>query len=472
MSRHQKGTIIDMSRHVRFFATALLGGSLIAGCTTVEEDFSLSVGRTQAPLLAAEGARPGEYIVVLQSTVEAQSQLAATASRVSQRDDGSGVLYNYSILPAFAAKLSPAAVAELRADPNVAYIEENGRVSAVTVHDVGSGPDGLDRVDQRQLPRDGQYDDHDQTGAGVHVYIVDTGLNTSHNEFTGRIGSLADFIGDGQNGEDCNGHGSHVGSTVAGTQFGLAKAATLHGVRVLDCAGSGSFASVIAGVDHVRNDCPTRGGACVANMSLGGGLSQSLNNAVANAVASGVPFAVAAGNESSDACTRSPASEPSAFTVAALADNDDHASFSNFGSCVDIYAPGVSILGANIGGPNATMSISGTSMASPHVAGAVAQFLGVNPSAGVGQTLTAMLNSATPNCVAGAPANTANLVLFNDFGQSGADQGCSGEPPPPGDPNSCEGFCGGQAPGGCFCDAACKRLGDCCADKRRVCGRN
>lgn len=461
-----------MSRHVRLLATALLGGSLMAGCATTDEDFSLSVGRAQAPLFTAEGAREGEYIVVLERTVSAQSQLAATASRVSQRGDGSSVLHNYSVLPAFAARLTPAALAELRADPNVAYIEQNGSVAAVTVHDVSGGADGLDRVDQRQLPRDGQYDDHNQTGAGVHVYIVDTGLASSHSEFTGRIGSLADFIGDGQNGEDCNGHGTHVGSTVAGAQFGLAKGATLHGVRVLDCAGSGSFASVIAGVDHVRNDCPSRGGACVANMSLGGGFSQSLNDAVASAVAAGVPFAVAAGNESSDACTRSPASEPSAFTVAALADNDGHASFSNFGPCVDIYAPGVSILGADIGGPNATQSISGTSMASPHVAGAVAQFLGANPGAGVDQALAAMLNSATPNCVSGAPGNTANLVLFNDFGQSGAGQGCAGEPPPPGDPNSCVGFCGGQAPGGCFCDSACKRLGDCCPDKRPVCGRN
>jgi aqualysin 1 len=463
--------MIAMSRHVRLFATALLGGSLIAGCTTADEDFSLSVASTQAPLLTAEGARENEFIVVLKSTVAAQSQVAATSSRVSQRGDGSSVLHDYSVLPGFAARLTPAAVAELRADPNVDYIEQNGRVSAVTVHDVTGGADGLDRVDQRQLPRNNQYDDHDQTGAGVHAYIVDTGLNTSHSEFTGRIGSLSDFIGDGQNGQDCNGHGSHVGSTVAGTRFGLAKAATLHGVRVLDCAGSGSFASVIAGIDHVRNDCPTRGGNCVANMSLGGGFSASLNSAVANAVAAGVPFAVAAGNESSDACTRSPASEPSAITVAALADNDGHASFSNFGPCVDIYAPGVSILGANIGGANATQSISGTSMASPHVAGAVAQFLGANPGAGVSQSLTAMLDSATPNCVTGVPSGTSNLMLFNDFGQSGADQGCAGEPPPPGDPNSCEGFCGGQAPGGCFCDSACKRLGDCCQDKRQICGR-
>jgi subtilisin family serine protease len=457
------------SRHVRLFATALLGGSLITGCTAPEEDFSEAIATTQAPLIQVEGALENEYIVVLKDAASGKG-VAEAADRVSARGDGSSVLHRYSVISGFAARLTPATLNELRSNPNVAYVEQNGLVTAVTVHNVSAGPDGLDRVDQRLLPRDGLYDDHNQTGAGVQVYIVDTGLNSAHTEFTGRIGSMADFVGDGRNGEDCNGHGSHVASTTAGAKFGLAKAATIHGVRVLDCNGSGSFASVIAGVDHVRLDCPARGGNCVANMSLGGGFSSSLNNAVANAVASGVPFAVAAGNESTDACTRSPASEPSAYTVAALADNDGHASFSNFGSCVDIYAPGVSILGANIGSSTATQSISGTSMASPHVAGAVAQFKGISAGASVSQTLTAMLDSATPNCVAGAPSGTVNKMLFNDFTQSGAGLGCAEPPPGGGNPNSCEGFCGGQAPGGCFCDSSCKRFGDCCADKKAICG--
>ncbi len=434
---------------LRLFATLALGGALTVGCAAAEDDFTTAeLGTSQAPLLETENAVDGEYIIRLKDGVD-HAGLMAAANRVALAGDNSEVRHTYGVISGFSAKLSPGMLKQLRADPSVDFIEQNGLVHADTVHNVGNGLEGLDRVDQRQLPLSGTYDDGGNTGLGVNVYIVDTGINQGHNEFTGRVAQAADFVGDGQNGEDCNGHGSHVASTALGTNFGLAKQATLHGVRVLNCQGSGTFADVIAGIDFVAADCPNQGGPCVANMSLGGGFSQSLNDAVAAAVSSGVPFAVAAGNESTSACNRSPASEPSAFTVAASDDNDNHISFSNFGSCVDIYANGVGVLGANAGGSNATQTISGTSMASPHVAGAVAQFLGANPNASVAQVEDAMKTSATPDCVAGAPNGTANLLLFDDFSQPGAGLGCDG---------------GGEcAPAGASCDSN----SDCCSNKCR-----
>lgn len=449
----------------RGFVVALIAASL-AGCAAEDKE-SVSVGTRRAPLIAAADAVPGQYIVVLERAAPSMSlaSVQALASRVQARAD-SRLLRTYSVLPAFAARLSPAALDEIRRDPAVAYVEEDGRARVVAVHDVGSGPDGLDRIDQRLLPRDGQYDDHDNDGAGVHAYVVDTGIRSTHAEFAGRIGSMSDFVDDGRAGEDCNGHGSHVASTVAGARYGVARAATLHAVRVLDCNGSGTYAGVIAGVDHVSTDCASRGGPCVANMSLGGGFSQAVNDAVAGAVEAGVAFAVAAGNENRNACTTSPASEPAAVTVGAVDDNDKRASFSNFGTCVDIFAPGVSILGAAIGNDSATQSISGTSMASPHVAGVMASFLGINPDATPADVEAALEAVAGQGCVGSAGAGSPNLLLHDDF--DAAPYQCSGTPPP-GD-NSCEGFCGNRAPGGCFCDPFCIIFGDCCPDKRPACG--
>ena len=451
-----------------FVVVLIAAGLLGAGCAAGDEE-PLDVGTRRAPLIAAAAAVPGQYIVVLERAAPPMSMSLASvqvlASRVQARAD-SRLLRTYSVLPAFAARLSPAALDEIRRDPAVAYVEEDGRARVVTQHDVGGGPDGLDRIDQRLLPRDGQYDDHDNDGAGVHAYVVDTGIRSTHAEFAGRIGSMSDFVDDGRAGEDCNGHGSHVASTVAGARYGVAKAATLHGVRVLDCNGSGSYSGVIAGVDHVSTDCASRGGPCVANMSLGGGFSQAVNDAVAGAVEAGVAFAVAAGNENRNACTTSPASEPAAVTVGAIDDADKRASFSNFGTCVDIFAPGVTILGAAIGNDSATQSISGTSMASPHVAGVMASFLGANPDATPAEVEAALEAVAGQGCVGSVGAGSPNLLLHDDF--DAAPYQCGGTPPP-GD-NSCENICGRRAPGGCFCDPFCIIFDDCCPDKHGACG--
>ena len=384
------------------------------------------------------------------------SVIEAAASQVAQAGGENRVLFRYSVIPGFSARLDDTALDGLRRNPGVAYIEENQQV---WLKDSFPSPaDGIDRTDQR-LGRDGMYNDYSRTGARVHVYVIDSGINSQHAEFTGRIGGGYTAIIDGRGAEDCNGHGTHVSSTAAGSVYGMAKHATIHPVRVLSCSGSGSYAGVIAGVDFVRNDCPKQNGPCVANMSLGGGVYAALNQAVANAVDSGVTFVVAAGNENQDACNRSPAGEPKAITVAAIDDADKRAEFSNWGACVDIFAPGVTILGAWIDSPTASRSINGTSMASPHVAGAAAQYLSANPGATPAQVEASLKGSASLNCVAD-PRGSPNVMLFNDLSQG--NYHCSNQP------TSCQGMCGGAA-NGCFCDPSCELYNDCCNDYAQVC---
>ena len=409
-----------------------------------------------APLhKAADLAVPGEYIVVFGAEV-GTTEIDDAVAQVNNAGGDNSILHQYGVIPGFSAKLDATQLGALLTNPAVAYVEENAVAEVNTTYP--SPADGIDRVDQR-LGHDGIYNDHGRSGAGVHLYIVDTGINSRHTEFTGRVGNGFSSINDGRGVEDCHGHGSHVSSTAAGTQYGIAKQARLHPVRVLDCNGFGSWAGVIAGVDFVRANCPTQDGPCVANMSLGGGRSDAVNTAVANAVAAGVTFVVAAGNESTDACTRSPASTPTAITVAATDDNDRRASFSNFGACVDLFAPGVSILGAWVGSTTATRSIDGTSMASPHVAGAAANYLGDHRAARPAQVELNVEGSASLDCVTderGSP----DVFLFTDLNQG--NYHCTNEVA------SCKGFCGGQSYG-CFCDETCARYGDCCPDYTTVC---
>jgi subtilisin family serine protease len=398
---------------------------------------------------------PGEYIVVFaDETSKAAIELAA--NRVSQAGGSNGIIHQYSVIPGFAARLDDVALSGLRRTPGVAYIAENQRVQLNATFP--SPADGIDRADQRQ-GHDGTYDDHGRTGAGVHVYVLDTGLNTRHAEFTGRIGGGYTAIADGRGIEDCNGHGTHVSSTAAGTVYGMAKQATIHPVRVLDCGGSGTWDGVIAGLDFVRNDCLGHKAPCVANMSLGGGKFPAVDLAVANTVNSGITVVVAAGNWNTDACTVSPAAEPSALTVAAMDDADTRAWFSDWGTCVDLFAPGVTIQGAWIGGTTAVRTIDGTSMASPHVAGAVAQFLSSNPGATPAQVEANIEGAANLECV-GDPRGSPNVMLFNDLSQG--NYTCSNQPA------SCQGLCGGVG-NGCFCDEQCEVYNDCCDDYDQVC---
>jgi subtilisin family serine protease len=268
--------------------------------------------------------------------------------------------------------------------------------------DANGDPWGLDRIDQRALPLSRSYT-YNSTGAGVSVYVIDTGLQSNHPDFGGRARNVYDTFGG--NGEDCQGHGTHVGGTIGGATYGVAKSAQLRGVKVLNCSGSGSTSGIIAAVDWVRRNAAK---PAVANMSLGGGYSGSLNTAVTNLVNSGVFVAVAAGNEGQNACNVSPASASGTYTVAADK-TDTRASFSNYGACVDGYAPGVAIKSAWL--TSGTNTISGTSMASPHVAGVAALYKSRNGDVAASTIVSWINTNATANVIKSNPSQTPNRLL-------------------------------------------------------------
>lgn len=358
---------------------------------------------------------PGRYIVVYKQTV---SDVAQKSER-KVREAGGRRHHTFSkALKGFAATLSDDGVRRLREDPDVAYVEQDQVVTMVDVEN--SATWGLDRIDQADRPLDTQYH-YSFDGSGVYAFVIDTGVRADHVEFGGRVIAGHTEVEDGRGTNDCVGHGTHVAGTIAGTTYGVAKMATIVPVRVLDCTGSGSTSDVIAGIDWVAASAMR---PAVANMSLGGGFSSALNDAVANAVGSGVTMVVAAGNDNRDACRASPASEPSAITVGATNSSDARAPFSNYGNCVDLFAPGVNITSAWYTGSNATNTISGTSMATPHVAGVAALALQANPSATPLAVTNFILSRATPNHVSSAGSGSPNLLLYS----LGA--GAPTEPPP------------------------------------------
>ncbi|TQF13364.1 S8 family serine peptidase [Myxococcus llanfairpwllgwyngyllgogerychwyrndrobwllllantysiliogogogochensis] len=437
-------------------ATLALVGS--GGCERQAQepqaDTSLSHERVRLAKAPDDLRIPDEYIVVFSEGVTGMA-IDAAANQIARAGGANSLMHPYSVIPGFAARLDKAELDRLMRNPGVASIHENQQVSLTGL--VPSPADGIDRADQRQ-GHDGTYNDHGSTGAGVHVYVLDTGLNAEHSEFSGRVGEGFTSVVDGLGTDDCNGHGTHVSSTIAGTLYGMAKEATVHPVRVLRCTGKGSWAGIIAGLNFVGTHCPLQDGPCVVNMSLAGETFVPVNTAVANLVNQGITVVVAAGNDNVDACTRSPSSEPKAITVAAVDDADTRAGFSNWGQCVDLFAPGVSILGASIGDAVATHVDDGTSMASPHVAGAVAQYLSTHRSATPTQINTNLKASATLDCVL-HPQNSPNVLLFSDLNQGNFV--CAA-------PGSCVGLCG-EAADGCFCDPGCAEFGDCCPDYAQVC---
>jgi subtilisin family serine protease len=388
--------------------------NLLSRVSAIAASTMVIVAAAAAPGQAAEGqilgagdadAVPNSYIVVLKEG-SAASQAPALASRFGGRV---GFVYD-AALTGFSVTMSPSEARQLAAHRSVAFVEQNQRVEvAATQPNPPSW--GLDRIDQRTRPLNSSYTYPDSAGTGVRIYVIDTGIRTTHNDFGGRASSGFDAV-DGGAADDCHGHGTHVAGTAGGTSFGVAKRANLVAVRVLNCGGSGTTAQVVAGVNWVTNNAVR---PAVANMSLGSiGNSTAINNAVANSIGSGVTYAIAAGNNSISACNFSPARVPTAITVGATSNtnNDARASFSNYGTCLDIFAPGQSIVSAWATSNSATRTASGTSMASPHVAGAAALVLSANPSWSPAQVTSELVADATTGVVANPGPGSPNRLLF------------------------------------------------------------
>ena len=416
-----------------FLAAAVVGlGTMTpasAGLTTephLQQPHPSTEISQQAEVLSVADAN---YIVMLElpsaakrgpnAMASAQGKAAVAAATQKQADKWSAkgvkVKQRYEALGGFSAHLTPAQVEALRNDPAVSTVTENKMISIDATQ--YSAPWGLDRVDQDDLPLNGTYN-YTETGQGVTSYVLDTGILANHSDLGGRVQAGVTAIDDGRGSADCNGHGTHVAGTVGGTRYGVAKGTTLVPVRVLGCDGRGSTNGIISAMDWVAQN---KSGPSVANMSLGGGADAATDQGIARMTSAGVITVVAAGNDTANACNYSPARASSAITVGSTDKTDGLSYFSNYGSCVDILAPGSDITSAWHTSSSATNTISGTSMASPHVAGAAALYLQKNPNASVSQVTNALTSTATTNTITGvkgSPNRMLNTIALTGGGST------------------------------------------------------
>ncbi|HSU14957.1 S8 family peptidase [Longimicrobium sp.] len=373
----------------------MLAGSALALAACADQSPTATSTRAAAPVVAARGvAVEGSYVVVVKEGADPRS--VAAVSGVNPH-----FVYTAAV-NGFSAELNQGQLNALQHNPNVDYIEQDQVYSVATTQSGATW--GIDRIDQRARPLSGTYT-YTTTASNVRAYIIDTGIQANHPQFGSRAAASYDYAGG--SGADCNGHGTHVAGTIGSTTYGVAKGVLLRGVRVLNCSGSGTTSAIIAGIDWVRANAVK---PAVANMSLGGGLSSTLNTAATNLANSGVFLAVAAGNENQNACNVSPASASGVFTTAASTSSDAKASYSNWGSCVEAYAPGSSITSTWIN--SGTNTISGTSMASPHVAGVAALYKGTFGDAASSTIVSWIINNSTTNVITGNVTGTPNRLLY------------------------------------------------------------
>jgi subtilisin family serine protease len=363
---------------------------------------SPTVAEGQVLNAGAANAIPGSYLVVFKDGFSTMSSDGMTAKYGGQvKSVWSDALHGYS------ATMTERQAKRIAADPAVAFVEQDQTFHLLT--DQLNPPSwGLNRIDQRNLPLDNRYT-YTPNGSGVTVYIIDTGIRTTHTTFGGRAVWGTNTTGDGNN-TDCNGHGTHVAGTVGGSQYGVAKGTRLVAVKVLTCSGSGSTTGVVSGINFVTQQ-HTATQRAAANMSLGGGASTALDNAVRNSITDGVTYAIASGNSNANACNFSPARVTQALTVNASTQTDARASFSNIGTCTDIFAPGQGITSSWSTSNTATNTISGTSMATPHVAGAAALYLQTH-AATPAQVASALIANSTPNKITNPGSGSPNRLLF------------------------------------------------------------